>query len=193
MIGAVIVGAGTATIHGSGFLAVYVAGLVISDAWAKQDCTRHAVPEALVGVAEPLLFGLLGAMFAAPVGWDHLWEGVVLTLVTVLPGTPADRVRVPSPDADSRDPRTAARLRRGASKAPSRCCWRAYPALEGLSRSARHRIDRAGRDRASIVVQGCAAGRRPPWAPPDGSESSLDPASILYRSRARESGRLAQR
>ena len=83
LLGAVIVGAGTATLHGSGFLAVYIAGLVVSDAWATQDSDRHAVPEALAAVAEPLIFGLLGAAFAAHVTGDHLWQGLVITLATV--------------------------------------------------------------------------------------------------------------
>jgi cell volume regulation protein A len=32
LVGALLVGAGTVSIHGSGFLAVYIAGLLISDA-----------------------------------------------------------------------------------------------------------------------------------------------------------------
>ncbi len=83
LLGAIVVGAGTASLHGSGFLAVYITGLALSDAWAEQDVRRHAVPEALAAVSEPLLFGLLGAAFAGAVGLDHLWQGIVLTLVTV--------------------------------------------------------------------------------------------------------------
>ena len=83
LLGAVVVGAGTATLHGSGFLAVFIAGLALSDAWARQDSARHAVPEALAAAAEPLIFGLLGATFAAQVTGEHLWQGLVLTLATV--------------------------------------------------------------------------------------------------------------
>lgn len=83
LIGAVIVGAATASLHGSGFLAVYICGLLLSDRWAEQDGRHHAVPEAVAGLGEIILFGLLGAAFAGLVGVDHLWQGVCLTLATV--------------------------------------------------------------------------------------------------------------
>jgi cell volume regulation protein A len=72
LVGAIAVGSGTASIHGSGFLAVYIAGLALSDAWAREDSRRHAVPEAFAAAAEPLLFGMLGAAFVGAVGVDHL-------------------------------------------------------------------------------------------------------------------------
>ena len=83
ILGAVLLGAVTASLHGSGFLAVYIAGLLLSDAWEREDGTQHAVPEALAGVAEPLLFATLGAAFAPLVGLDHVGYGVVLMVVTV--------------------------------------------------------------------------------------------------------------
>ena len=83
LLGAVLLGSVTAAVHGSGFLAVYVAGLLLSDAWAEQDGTRHAVPEALSAAAEPLLFAMLGAVFAPLVGGIDLARGLALTLVTV--------------------------------------------------------------------------------------------------------------
>src|SRR6185295_6622360 len=52
VLGAVVVGAGTASLHGSGFLAVYVAGLLLSDAWAAVDTRQHQLPEALAAAAE---------------------------------------------------------------------------------------------------------------------------------------------
>ena len=36
VLGAVLLGALTATLHGSGFLAVYIAGLLLSDAWSAK-------------------------------------------------------------------------------------------------------------------------------------------------------------
>lgn len=84
ILGALLLGAVTATLHGSGFLAVYVAGLVLSDAWAGQDRSEQAVPEALSAVAEPLLFATLGAAFASLVGVDELAQGLFLTAVTIL-------------------------------------------------------------------------------------------------------------
>ena len=83
ILGAVLLGAVTASLHGSGFLAVYIAGLLLSDAWEREDGTQHAVPQALAGVAEPLLFATLGAAFAPLVGLDHVGYGVVLMVVTV--------------------------------------------------------------------------------------------------------------
>jgi cell volume regulation protein A len=83
VLGAVLLGALTATLHGSGFLAVYIAGLLLSDAWARQDGTQHAIPEALSGVAEPLVFVTLGAAFAPLIGVGDIGRGIVLTLVTV--------------------------------------------------------------------------------------------------------------
>jgi cell volume regulation protein A len=80
---AAAIGAGTAVLHGSGFLAVYVAGLLIADKWAEQDGTNHAIPEAVAAAAEPVLFGLLGAVFVTHVGPSEIVQGLVLTLVTV--------------------------------------------------------------------------------------------------------------
>jgi cell volume regulation protein A len=83
LVGAVIVGAATASLHGSGFLAVYIAGLLLSDRWAQQDGRHHAVPEAAAALGEVILFGLLGAAFAGAVGADEIWQGVCLTLATL--------------------------------------------------------------------------------------------------------------
>ena len=83
VLGVVLLGAVTASLHGSGFLAVYIAGLLLSDAWARQDGEQHVVPEALSAVAEPLLFATLGAAFAPLVGLDHVGYGIFLMVVTV--------------------------------------------------------------------------------------------------------------
>ena len=83
VLGVVLLGAVTASLHGSGFLAVYIAGLLLSDAWARQDGAQHVVPEALSAVAEPLLFATLGAAFAPLVGLDHIGYGIFLMVVTV--------------------------------------------------------------------------------------------------------------
>ena len=83
LLGAVLLGALTATLHGSGFLAVYVAGLLLSDAWARQDGAQHAIPEALSTVAEPLVFVTLGAAFAPLIGLGDIGRGILLTLITV--------------------------------------------------------------------------------------------------------------
>jgi len=150
--GAVIVGAATATLHGSGFLAIYVAGLVISDAWAKQDSNRHAVPEALSAIAEPLLFGLLGAVFADRLGWTAAWEGVVLTLVTVLLVRPPVAFACVARCGFSRSERLLISV--GGLKGAVPLLLAAYPALEGLSEAAATEAIVLVATATSIVVQG---------------------------------------
>ncbi len=80
---AVLVGAGTASLHGSGFLAVYITGLLVSDTWKVQDGSYHVAANAASAVAEPVIFGLLGAAFASQVGWDELAYGIALTAATM--------------------------------------------------------------------------------------------------------------
>ena len=81
---AVLVAAGTAVLHGSGFLAIYLTGLLVADRWGREDGRRHAVPESLAAISEPILFGLLGAAAAPFLSLREAIIGVVLTLVTVL-------------------------------------------------------------------------------------------------------------
>jgi cell volume regulation protein A len=83
LAGAVVIGAGTATLHGSGFLAVYLAGLLVADRWAAQDGSHHAIPEAAAATAEPVLFGLLGAVFASRVAGVDILVGLTLTAFTI--------------------------------------------------------------------------------------------------------------
>jgi potassium/hydrogen antiporter len=84
VVGAFIVGAATASLHGSGFLAVYIAGLLLADRWTAQDGNHHEVPERLSAIAEPVLFALLGASFAPLVGLDDLWQGIAIAIVGAL-------------------------------------------------------------------------------------------------------------
>lgn len=81
---AVLVAAGTAALHGSGFLAIYLTGLLVADRWGREDGRRHAVPESLAAVSEPILFGLLGAAAAPFLSPRDALIGLVLTVVTVL-------------------------------------------------------------------------------------------------------------
>jgi cell volume regulation protein A len=66
-----------------GFLAVYIAGLLLSNAWDREDSASGAVPEALSATAEIVLFATLGAAFAPLVGIDDIWRGLFLMVVTV--------------------------------------------------------------------------------------------------------------
>lgn len=152
LTGAVIVGAGAASLHGSGFLAVYVAGLVISDAWSRQDPHRHAVPEALSAISEPLLFGLLGAVFADRLGWAPLWQGVVLTLVTVLVVRPPIAFACVAGCGFSRAERLLVSV--GGLKGAVPLLLAAYPALEGLAETHATEGIVLVATAASIVVQG---------------------------------------
>jgi potassium/hydrogen antiporter len=83
LLGVVLLGATTVTLHGSGFLAVYVCGLLLSDQWSRMDRSGRAVPEALSVVAEVLLFVLLGAALAPLIGVGDIVRGMVITLATV--------------------------------------------------------------------------------------------------------------
>jgi cell volume regulation protein A len=81
---AVLAAAATASLHGSGFLAIYLTGLLVADRWAKEDGRRHAVPESLAALSEPILFGLLGAAAAPFLSPRDALIGVALTMVTLL-------------------------------------------------------------------------------------------------------------
>jgi cell volume regulation protein A len=168
VLGAMLFGAGTATLGGSGFLAVYVAGLLLADSWAKQDGRHHRIPEALSGISEPVLFGLLGATFAPLVVGGDVWRGVVLTLAT------AFLVR-PLVAAACLHGSRLARLERvlvswGGLKGAVPLLLAAFPALEGYELSDRSAGIVLVATAASIVVQGgtlhlvarrAAAGRPP--------------------------------
>lgn len=166
LVGAVIVGAGTASLHGSGFLAVFLAGLLISDAWAGQDGRHHAVPESLAAVAEPVLFGLLGAAFAQAVTGSDLWQGIVLTLVTVLVVRPLVVVAATARCGFGHPDRLVATL--GGLKGAVPLLLAAYPALDGLDEATRTEALVLVATATSIVVQGGGLrllARFPAWRP----------------------------
>lgn len=152
LTGAVIVGAATAALHGSGFLAVYVTGLLIADRWARQDGHYHPVPEAAAGVAEPVLFGLLGASFAPLVGAAELWQGVVLTLVMVVAVRPSVAWVCLVRSGLSRAERLLVSW--GGLKGAVPLLLAAYPALEHLDEAAATQATVLVATAASIVVQG---------------------------------------
>ncbi|MDX6593539.1 MAG: potassium/hydrogen antiporter [Gaiellales bacterium] len=130
ILAALMLGGLTATVDGSGFLAVYLAGLVLSDAWAKQDEMVHAVPEALGAISEPLLFALLGAAFAPLVGPGDVARGIVLTVATVLVVRPIVAASCLTGSGLSRAER--ALVSWGGLKGAVPLLLAAYPALEGF-------------------------------------------------------------
>lgn len=86
---AVAIGAATASIHGSGFLTVYLCGLVASSSWHERGSLEtKAVPSALALAAEPVLFGLLGGSYASLVGGADLGYGVAIGLAAALVARP---------------------------------------------------------------------------------------------------------
>jgi cell volume regulation protein A len=152
LLGAVLVASVTATLHGSGFLAIYLAGLLLSDRWAKQDGRYHGVPEAVSALAEPILFGLLGAAFAGVVTGGDVWRGIVITVATLLVVRPlvvaAALWRFPL----GRGERTLVAW--GGLKGAVPLLLAAYPGLEALPETARTEGIVLVATAASIVFQG---------------------------------------
>jgi potassium/hydrogen antiporter len=156
LVTAVAIGAGTATLHGSGFLAVYAAGLIASDAWAAQGGRHHAVPAAAAAVAEPVLFALLGAAFAATVGWAELAQGLVLAVATAFLVRPL--VAAVCTVASGLTRRERVLVSWGGLKGAVPLLLAAYPALESLEYSAETQAIVLVATAASIVVQGATLG-----------------------------------
>jgi cell volume regulation protein A len=152
LIGAVVVGAATATLHGSGFLAVYVAGLLLADRWAQQDGRQHAIPEGVAAVAEPLLFGLLGAVFAPLVVGVDIWKGICLTLATVFLVRPLVSAACLARSQLSRAERVLVSW--GGLKGAVPLLLAAYPGLEALPETERTEAIVLVATAASILVQG---------------------------------------
>ncbi len=157
LVGAVIVGAGTASLHGSGFLAVYVAGLLLSDRWAEQDGRNHAVPESVAAAAEPILFGLLGAAFAPLVGGVDLWQGFAITFMTVFLVRPAVAAVCLLGSGLTRAERVLVSW--GGLKGAVPLLLAAYPGLEALPETSRTEAIVLVATAASIVVQGATLRR----------------------------------
>lgn len=168
---AVVVGAATASLHGSGFLAVYVAGLLVADRWADQDGTSHAIPEAVSAAAEPVLFGLLGAVFASRVGGIDVVHGILLTLLTLAVIRPLVAVACLAGRGLDRTERLVVSV--GGLKGAVPLLLAGYPALEALPETTRTEAIVLSATTASIVLQGWAltaiTTRGGPRAPvPDG-------------------------
>jgi potassium/hydrogen antiporter len=154
LVAVVAVGAGTAMIHGSGFLAVYLAGLLVADAWAKQDGREHAVPAAAAGISEPLLFALLGAAFANQVGWTEFGQGLALTLATAFAVRPLVAAACTLGSGLARSERVLVSW--GGLKGAVPLLLAAYPALEALDGSDEVQAIVLVATAASILVQGAS-------------------------------------
>jgi cell volume regulation protein A len=152
VLASLLLGGLTATVHGSGFLAVYLAGLLLSDAWAKQGATLRAVPDALGGIAEPLLFAVLGAAFAPLVGPADVARGIVLTLATVLVVRPFVAALCLPGSGLRRAER--ALVSWGGLKGAVPLLLAAYPALEGFGKADTVAATVLVATAASLVLQG---------------------------------------
>ena len=152
LLAAVLLGSVTATVHGSGFLAVYIAGLLLSDSWARQDRTRHAVPEALSTTAEIVLFATLGAAFAPLVGIDDIGSGILLMGLTVFVVRPLVASVCLLGSGLSRPDR--ALVSWGGLKGAVPLLLAAYPTLEGFDEATTVAATVLVATAASLVVQG---------------------------------------
>jgi potassium/hydrogen antiporter len=85
----VIYGA-TAAAHGSGFLAVFVAGLLIGDARAPYKAEIERFHGSLASLAEIVVFVALGlTVNLSSLGHDHLWlDGIVLAIILAVAARP---------------------------------------------------------------------------------------------------------
>jgi cell volume regulation protein A len=151
---AVCIGAATATVHGSGFLAVYLAGLLLADEWSRQDGEHHAIPGAVAAAAEPVLFGLLGAVFVSSVTGVDAFYGVVLTLLTILLVRPVVVAACLAGHRFARAERLVVSI--GGLKGAVPLLLAGYPALESLTESTRTEGIVLCATAASLVLQGWA-------------------------------------
>ena len=79
----------TSIAHGSGFLAVFLAGLLIGDAGFPQD-RDPTVPESLAGLAELVVFVALGASVHLSELTVRDWvEGLVLVVMMAAVARPS--------------------------------------------------------------------------------------------------------
>jgi potassium/hydrogen antiporter len=149
---AVLVAAGTAALHGSGFLAIYLTGLLVADRWAHEDGRRHAVPESLAAISEPVLFGLLGAAAAPFLSLEEAVIGVALTVVTVLAVRPLVVLACISGAGLGKNDRLLVWC--GGLKGAVPLLLATYPALEALDVSGEVQAVVLVATAASIVLQG---------------------------------------
>ena len=79
-----------ATAHGSGFLAVFIAGIAIGDANVPRRDEIESFHTALASLAEVVVFVVLGLTIDVTdlMTSRHLWEGLVLALVLALVARP---------------------------------------------------------------------------------------------------------
>ena len=152
LLGAVLLGGVTSAIHGSGFLAVYIAGLLLSDTWASRSEAGREVPEALSATAEVVLFATLGAALAPSVGIGDLASGLALTLITVFAVRPL--VTLGCLAGSGLSPRDRRLVSWGGLKGAVPLLLAGYPALEHFTKADDVAAMVLVATAASLLVQG---------------------------------------
>jgi cell volume regulation protein A len=173
LLGAVGVGAATATLHGSGFLAVYVAGLLVADEWARQDGRHHAVPQAFAAASEAVLFAVLGAAFATVATATHVWQGIVLALVLAIVVRPF--VATPMLLGSGLHSRQQVLVWWGGLKGAVPLLLAGYPALDAIDGALDVQGIVLAATAASIGVQGATLGWVARWATGRGGPDEIRP------------------
>jgi potassium/hydrogen antiporter len=152
LVTVVVIGAATASLHGSGFLAVYVAGLLFADRWSGREGTQHAIPAAVSAAAEPVLFGLLGAVYTPRLTGAAILDGVLLTLATVCLVRPAIVLACLSRSRFSRTDKLVVTV--GGLKGAVPLLLAGYAALEALPEADRTEAIVLAATATSILAQG---------------------------------------
>jgi cell volume regulation protein A len=87
-VGALVYGVAS-ELHGSGFLAVFIAGLLIGDVHAPYKTEIERFHTALASLAEIAVFVALGLAIAGPTNlWDELLPGLVLAFLLAIVARP---------------------------------------------------------------------------------------------------------
>jgi cell volume regulation protein A len=154
---AIAIGAATASLHGSGFLAVYLCGLIASSTWRERGSVEtRAVPAALALAAEPILFGLLGGSYASLVAGADIAYGIAIGLAAALVARPIVVAICLVGSGLRRPERTLVAW--GGLKGAVPLLLAGFPALEGLDGADRVKAIVLVATAVSVLVQGSTLG-----------------------------------
>ena len=171
---AVVLGSATSAAHGSGFLAVYLSGLLVADRWETLDETTDRVIPALSAVAEPMLFALLGAAFVGTLTLRDTVLGVALATAGALLVRPLVAAACLAGSGLTRGERLLVSW--GGLKGAVPLLLAAFPALERLDGARRVEAIVLAATTASILIQGASLGRVAARTVPDRRAETPAPA-----------------
>ena len=152
VLAAVALGAGTAALHGSGFLAVYLAGLVLADAWTRLGEEHDRVVPSLAAAGELLMFALLGAVAAPHLSWRDSAIGATIAVAYAIAIRPPI-VALCLVGSDLERPERVL-VSWGGLKGAVPLLLSALPALEGVDGAERVQAIVLAATAASLLVQG---------------------------------------